>query len=274
MAWQKLHAGSGLQRAWVRRRSAALRCFVLHGARADRAHGPGRAFERERPGAEVGARHPGPRQQPGADQRGGGGAEGEASGAGDPGTYRLVLNTLTKRSAWREALATWDEMRWIGSELEEPDFVLAMKAFTRGDRWQEAVALFAELLGKEPMHLSEGRHREALAPDCRAYTTAIDACRRVGAWPQAVQLLADMENLTVTPDGPLLKPKPLDRSCDATEAEVVAYNAVMSACEKGRDLPAAERIMEEIQFWARQPSERARGRMPARHLLVLSCGCW
>lgn len=61
------------------------------------------------------------------------------------------------------------------------------------------------------------------------------------------------------------------RSCDA-RLEVVAYNAVMSACEKGRDLPAAERIMEEIQFWARQPSERARGRIePARHLVVLSC---
>jgi hypothetical protein len=27
-------------------------------------------------------------------------------------------------------------MRWIGTELEEPDFVLAMKAFTRGSQWQ------------------------------------------------------------------------------------------------------------------------------------------
>ena len=38
-------------------------------------------------------------------------------------------------------LETWKinilRMRWIGSELEEPDFVLAMKAFSRGKRWQD-----------------------------------------------------------------------------------------------------------------------------------------
>lgn len=152
----------------------------------------------------------------------------------EPGAYRLVLNTLTKRSAWTDALSTWDEMRWIGTELEEPDFVLAMKAFTRGSRWQASLAVFAELLGREPMHLSAGRHREDLQPDCRAYTAAIDACRRVGAWTQAVQVLEDMEEMTVTPD-------------------VVAYNAVMAACEKGREYPAAERVMLEFDRWALDP---------------------
>ena len=29
-------------------------------------------------------------------------------------------------------------MRWIGSELEEPDFVLAISAFAKGSHWQAA----------------------------------------------------------------------------------------------------------------------------------------
>lgn len=165
----------------------------------------------------------------------------------EPGTYRMVLNTLTKRSAWSDALSIWEEMRWIGTELEEPDFVLAMKAFTRGSQWQASLAVFAELLGREPMHITAGRHLENLQPDCRAYTTAIDACHRVGAWTQAVQVLADMEEMTVTPD-------------------VVAYNAVMAACEKGREYPAAERILAEFDRWDLDPD------LVTYNTLIGACG--
>lgn len=165
----------------------------------------------------------------------------------DSDTYRLVLNTLTKRSAWNDALSIWDEMRWIGTELEEPDFVLAMKAFSRGSQWQATLAVFAELLGQEEMHLTTGRHREDLRPDCRAYTTAIDACRRVAAWTQAVQVLEDMEEMMVTPD-------------------VVAYNAVMAACEKGRNYPAARHVLAEFDRYALDPD------MVTYNTLIGACG--
>ncbi len=58
-------------------------------------------------------------------------------------------------------------------------------------------------------HCAWGRHREDLQPDCRAYTTAIDACRRVGAWTQAVQVLEDMEEMMVTPDAPWTRSIPV-----------------------------------------------------------------
>ena len=32
--------------------------------------------------------------------------------------------------------------------------------------------------------------------------------------------------------------------------EVVTYNTLMSACEKGRDYDAAERVMSEMYKWA------------------------
>ena len=57
--------------------------------------------------------------------------------------------------------------------------------------WQASLAVFAEMLGRTPMDLSTGRHREDLQPDCRAYTAAIDATHRVGAWTQAEQSSGD-----------------------------------------------------------------------------------
>eukprot|EP00438_Fugacium_kawagutii_P001601 Skav204355 [mRNA] locus=scaffold866:31560:32552:+ [translate_table: standard] len=165
-------------------------------------------------------------------------------------------------------------MRWIGTELEEPDFVLAMKAYTRGSLWQAqgrtglgmelqevAVHVFvvSDALRRVSLFLPSswdknlctspqaGRHREDLQPDCRAYTSAIDACRRVGAWPQAVQVLADMEEMTVTPD------VAWNVHVDVVGSEVVTYNAIMAACEKGREYPAAEKILAEFDRWeARQ----------------------
>ncbi len=37
-------------------------------------------------------------------------------------------------------------------------------------------------------------------------------------------------------------------------SEVVAYNAVMAACEKGRDYPAARQILSEFDRWVRRRS--------------------
>ncbi|CAE7033000.1 unnamed protein product [Symbiodinium natans] len=165
----------------------------------------------------------------------------------EPGDYRYVLNALTKRTAWQDALGIWDEMRWIGSELEELDFLYAMGAFARGKHWQEAVEIFSEMLGNRPPHLSLGRHRESLQADVRGYTAAIKSCKGAGAWQVAVQILQDMEDVAVTPD-------------------VMTYNTVMSACEKGRDYDAAERVMSEMCRWAVPPDRVTYG------TLISACG--
>ena len=49
-------------------------------------------------------------------------------------------------------------------------------------------------------------------------------------------------------------------------AEVVTYNAVLSACEKGREYLAAERVMDELDRWVGGVSVRHRLN-PCYHLL-------
>lgn len=114
------------------------------------------------------------------------------------------------------ALDTFIQMRTEGLVPNVVNFAGAMSACGRAARWRMALSLMKELPGLQ------------LEADAAVYNSLISACSRASEWRESLRLFKRMERG--------LGPKPT----------LVTYGALASALEKGEQWPEALLLLEQL----------------------------
>ncbi|CAE8687381.1 unnamed protein product, partial [Polarella glacialis] len=134
-------------------------------------------------------------------------AEAARQGPGAAGKVNVVvlgaaLGLLERAGRWQEALSLLVEAKSSrGLKPNSMNYASAVSACAKGQVWEPAIALLAEL--------REGN----VVPDVVVRSAAISACERCFHWQHSLLLLGEMEEDSVSPDS-------------------IAYSTAMLACNK------------------------------------------
>ncbi|CAE8586321.1 unnamed protein product [Polarella glacialis] len=104
-------------------------------------------------------------------------------------SFNAGISAAEKGRQWGWSLLLLEAMRSAGVETDVVTYSASISAAEKGDVWQVTLMLLADMM--------EVRN---LAPSPQGFNAAVLACARCGVWEQMVQLLDQMQALSVEPD--------------------------------------------------------------------------
>jgi pentatricopeptide repeat domain-containing protein 1 len=215
--------------------------------------------------------------------------------APDQVTYGTVLAACEKSQQWRRVLEYADQMQDAGYRLDGLAATSALKACQQLGLAASAVEYLQKMKESADQPVYErktagwqvaGRRRPLRGPDSVAYTLAISACARGGAWQQGIQLLEEYTstigtggsvgtggnvgtgtggvNATGSTGRPQLQAaarmndnntvKAVTNSKN-TDHAVMMYTAAMTGCEYAGEWKAAFALLERMRQAGVEPNE-------------------
>jgi pentatricopeptide repeat protein len=192
--------------------------------------------------------------------------------APDQVTYGTVLAACEKSQQWRRVLEYADQMQDAGYRLDGLAATSALKACQQLGLAASAVEYLQKMKESADQPVYErktagwqvaGRRRPLRGPDSVAYTLAISACARGGAWQQGIQLLEEYTS-TIGTAGTAAgganatqqqAPTRIVTNSKNTDHAVMMYTAAMTGCEYAGEWKAAFALLERMRQAGVEPNE-------------------
>jgi pentatricopeptide repeat domain-containing protein 1 len=194
----------------------------------------------------------------------------------DQVTYGTVLAACEKSGKWRQVLQYADQMQDAGYLLDGLAATSALKACQQLGLAGQAVEYLQKMKESADQPVVErktagwqvaGRRRPLRGPDSVAYTLAISACARGGAWQQGIQLLDEYTGTTTgtVTNGSGAATKMNNNTTDNnikevtnsknTDHAVMMYTAAITGCEYAGEWKAAFALLERMRQAGVEPNE-------------------
>lgn len=176
----------------------------------------------------------------------------------DAVTYGTILAACEKSRQWNLVLDYAGRMQQAGFALDGLAATSALKACQQlglaaaaVDYLEQMKASAATPYRRKTAGWQMAGHRRALqGPDAVAYTLAISACARGGAWQQGMQLLDEYMTRSNSTGTTATKGRGAD-----SDHSVMMYTAAMNGCEYAGEWGAAFRLLERMRKQGVEPNE-------------------
>jgi pentatricopeptide repeat domain-containing protein 1 len=179
--------------------------------------------------------------------------------APDQVTYGTILAACEKSRQWRQVLQYADQMQEAGFRLDGLAATSALKACQQLGLASQAVEYLQKMkesANDKPYQRKTagwqvaGRRPSLRGPDSVAYTLAISACARGGAWQQGIQLLDEYtHNIQTTASQVEVT------NSKNTDHAVMMYTAAVTGCEYAGEWKAAFGLLERMRQAGVEPNE-------------------